>query len=167
MERIEKRIKVMVVGLPGKAISMVAEAVARRRDEMELFGCALGRGSEGFRVGGEEIIQIEPALLYQQKSAEEFRDLVAVDFTPRKEILRFSDNVRFYRKLGIPFVVGEDRAYILGKTSVSVAIVPNVRSESCDLIVPLVIKAIKLLSKGNGRKRVFHLVEEEKKTIAI
>jgi hypothetical protein len=167
VERIEKRIKVMVVGLPGKAISMVAEAVARRRDEMELFGYTLGKESEGFRIGGAEIVQIEPALLYQQKPVEEFLDLVAIDFTSRKEFVRFSDNVRFYRKLGIPFVAGEDRSYILGKTSVSVAIVPNVRSESCHLITPLVMKAIKLLSKCNGRKRVFHLVAEEKEAIAI
>jgi len=156
VERIERMIKVMVVGLPGKASLAVAEEVIRREDEMELFGFTLGRGSEIFEVSGAKIVQIEPRLLYEQKSAEFFSDVVAVDLTPRRETLRFLDNVRFYCKLRIPFATGEDRSYVRGKARSSVAIMPNVSSDECGLIVPLVMVAIRKLSKSKGRKKVFH-----------
>jgi len=147
----------MVVGLPGKAISMVAEEVTRQ-DSMELLNFTLGNEPKKFRVNGSEIVQIEPRLR-KQKLAESCPD-VAVDFTPRAETARFRDNVALYREHDICFVVGEDRDFIVRKAKVPVAIVPNVRRESCYLIIPLVLRAIRLLSKRSGQK-ILYLVGEE------
>jgi len=154
----------MVVG-SGRTIHEVAEEVLRRKDEMELWGFTLGRGAS-LMVNGTEIVQIEPILFHEQGLAEAFSGVV-VDFTSRRETLRFLDNVRLYRRHKMPVVVGEDRAYIVGKTSVSVAVVPNVRPESCHLIVPLVIEAIEKLSSVRGRGRAFYHVHDLVRTIAI
>jgi len=150
------RIKVMVVGLPGRAISMVAEEVSRQ-DDMELLGFTLGNKPERFRANGSEIVQIE-SRLRKQKLAEFCPD-VAVDFTPRAEIMRFRDNVALYCERGIRLVAGEDRSLILRKAKVPVAIVPNVRPGSCHLIIPLVMRAIRTLSKSRGGTRAFHFTE--------
>ncbi len=123
MERIEKRIAVVVIGLPGRASSMVAEAVTRQRD-MKLLGFTLGNYAERFKINGMEIVQLEP-YLHRRKLAEERPDVV-VDLTPRRETARFRYNVELCSECGIFVIAGDNRSGVVRKLRVSAATIPDV-----------------------------------------
>jgi 4-hydroxy-tetrahydrodipicolinate reductase len=95
-----KKISVMVSGLPGKMATMVAEAVKEQND-MKLLGHALAEADGKSRISRQSVTLV-PLADHKQTIRGLAPDII-VDFTAPNAVNR---NAELYCECGVPFIMG-------------------------------------------------------------
>lgn len=125
----DKIIKVMIAGLPGKMASLVTKHIVKAED-MELIAHALSEKKGVFEIKDPHII-LCPLDSHKSVIMGEMPDII-VDFTLPKSVNR---NAELYCECGIPFVMGTtggDRDLLRGAvegSNISAVIAPNMAKQ--------------------------------------